>query len=291
VTTLQYLTLADPSNPAQPRHLAYYEWGDADDPDVVLCVHGLSRNGRDFDFLAQALSARCRVVCPDMAGRGKSDWLVNKADYTYATYLADINALLAHLALDSVAWVGTSMGGILGMMLAAEQPQRIRRMVLNDVGKIVSVRGLRRIRGYVGASGQFASAEEALAYLRIIAAPFGITTEAAWRQMFAASFTELPGGRYALAYDPGISQPLREQAAMPDIVADIDLSALWNAVQCPVLLLHGKDSDILTHEVAQAMCARAIPTRLIEFDNTGHAPALLEESRIAPVVDWLQDAK
>jgi pimeloyl-ACP methyl ester carboxylesterase len=287
VSRLNYLTLSDPSNPARPRHLAYYEWGDAANPDVVVCVHGLSRNGRDFDSLAQALASRYRILCPDMAGRGKSDWLTSKTDYSYATYVADMFAFFNALQLKKVDWLGTSMGGIIGMMLAAQQQGHIGRLILNDIGSVVSATGLKRILSYVGSSSVFAHADEAMATLKSIIAPFGITSEAHWQYMFTASFNPLPDGRYAFAYDPDISKPLKETLNTADAITDIDLTAIWNAIQCPVLILRGAQSDILARTTALAMCQRTAPTRLVEFEGAGHAPALLDEVQIRTVVDWL----
>jgi len=285
--TLHSLALADPSNPAQPRHLSYCEWGNAANTNVVVCVHGLSRNASDFDVLAEKLAPRFRVLCPDMAGRGKSDWLSNKTDYNYLTYLTDCTALLNTLKLEQITWVGTSMGGIIGMMLAAQQPARIKNMVLNDVGAIVSAQGLKRILGYVGSSSIFANAGEAMTYLKSVLAPFGITTEPEWQRMLEGSFNILPDGSYALAYDPAISQPFKEAATKADNIADVDLSVAWNAVPCPVLILRGAESDILRRETAQAMCQRAAPTKLVEFAGVGHAPALLSDEQTGIITEWL----
>jgi pimeloyl-ACP methyl ester carboxylesterase len=281
------LCLVDPSNPAQPRHIAYREWGNPANPYAVVCLHGLTRNSRDFDALAETLALRHRVICPDMAGRGKSNWLRHSSDYNYFTYLNDVNALLSHLQLNEVAWVGTSMGGIIGMMLAAQQPGRIVRMVLNDVGAIVSAQGLSRILGYAGAQSSFANASDAMAYLKSTYASFALSMEEDWQRFFDASLTPLPDGRYAVAYDPDLTRPLKEAAEEAETIADVDLSLFWNAVQCPVLILRGTQSDILTRATAQAMCKRPPLTKLIEIQDTGHAPALLDPKQIRIVVDWL----
>jgi pimeloyl-ACP methyl ester carboxylesterase len=284
---LHYLTLFDPFEPARPRHLAYYEWGDAANRHVAVCAHGLSRNGRDFDYLAKVLSPHFRVLCPDMAGRGKSDWLVNKADYSYSLYMSDCLALLHQLKLERVTWIGTSIGGIIGMMIAAEQKQHISALALNDIGAVVSAEGLRRILGYVGIGNAFfESRDAAMSYLKSVLAPFHITSEEHWRHMFEVSLTPLPGGRYALAYDPGINQPFRDAVSKTDGIADVDLTPFWKAVTCPVLLLRGERSDILPRAVAQAMCDRPQPVKLVEIMDTGHAPALLQESQIRIVADW-----
>jgi pimeloyl-ACP methyl ester carboxylesterase len=281
-----YITLADPSEPARPRHLAYWQWGDAKNPRTAVCVHGLSRNGRDFDVLAQELSRHFRVICPDMAGRGKSDWLVNKSDYNYPLYLSDCLTLLDHLGGNSVTWIGTSMGGIIGMMIAATQKHRISALALNDVGAVVSADGLRRILGYVGVGSTFENADAAMAQLKSVLAPFHITSDAHWQQMFGTSFTALPGGRYAFAYDPGINQPFRDAVSSSAGISDVDLTPFWSQITCPVLLLRGERSDILSAATAQAMCQRQQPVKFFEIKDTGHAPPLLEESQIRIIMDW-----
>lgn len=283
---LHYLTLIDPSEHARPRHLAYWEWGNPANPRAAVCVHGLTRNGRDFDVLAQALSTRFRVICPDMAGRGKSDWLVNKADYNYPLYLADSLALLSHLKLANVTWIGTSMGGIIGMMIAATQKQLIAALALNDVGAVVSAEGLRRIIGYVGVGRTFETAEAAMAQLKSVIAPFHITSDAHWQYMFNASFTTMPGGKYAFAYDPGINQPFRDAVSAPEGIKDVDLNLFWSQVTCPVLILRGERSDILNKATAEAMTQRPQPVKLFEIKDTGHAPPLLEESQVRIIMDW-----
>lgn len=285
---LNYLTLTDPYETGRPRHLAFWEWGDVANPRVLVCSHGLSRNGRDFDAVAQALSSDFRVICPDMAGRGKSDWLTNKADYTYSLYMSDSLTLLDELKLEHVTWLGTSMGGIIGMMIAAAQKNRISALGLNDIGAVVSAQGLKRILGYVGLGGTFDNAEDALKALKSIMAPFNITSEAHWQHMFAISFNNLPGGRYALAYDPGINQPFRDAVSSPQGIADVDLTPFWAQVSCPVLLLRGEKSDILPKATAEAMCKRDQPVKFFEIKDTGHAPALLEESQVRIIVDWVR---
>jgi len=284
---LYYLTLSDPYELARPRHLAYLEWGDKNNPNVVVCSHGLSRNAHDFDLLAEALSNRFRVICVDMAGRGKSDWLVSKSGYTYALYVADSLALLDHLKISRTLWLGTSMGGIIGMMIAAAQKQRISGLVLNDVGAVISAEGLKRILGYVGVGSAFKTAEEAMTYLKSVLAPFNITSEAHWKYMFDASFSVLPDGRYALAYDPGINQPFRDAVSKPEGIADVDLTAVWNEITCPTLLLRGERSDILPKAVAESMQQSRQSVKLVEIKDTGHAPALLDEAQIRLVTDWM----
>ena len=278
---LNYLTLTAPNNPAQPRHLAYYEYGDKTNHNVVICVHGLSRNGLDFELLANALAEKYRVICPDIAGRGKSDWLTNKDDYNYAIYVADIFALCWHLGLTQFDWVGTSMGGIIGMMIAAQQPNLIKKMVLNDVGSIVWAKGLKRISSYVGKQTDFTNEAEAKTYIDLNFSSWGIFSK---EKLFNATFTKLPNGSFALAYDPDISKAFLVNS---EEIKDVDLSAIWQAVTCPVLLLRGEVSDILSKETAESMCNRPAPTKLVEFAGIGHAPALMDDEQIGIIKDWL----
>ncbi len=283
-----YIALLQPSNPSKQRRFAFREFGDINNPNVVVCVHGLSRNAKDFDRLATALSSRYRVICPHMAGRGDSDWLDDKSGYNYLTYISDIAALLLHMKLTQVDWVGTSMGGIIGMMIAAQQPFLIKRMVINDIGAIVSAEGLKRILSFVGRKTVFDTRQEAMEALKFYLQPFGITQEADWDFMCEISFQQQPDGRYHFAYDPEIIKPFKEAAmAASNEVADVDLSMAWNAVQCPVLILRGAQSDILSASTAQAMLTRAAATKLVEFPSVGHAPALLSPEQIKVVTDWL----
>ncbi len=284
---LNYLTLSDPSYPVRPRHIAYYEYGDTKNPNIILCVHGLSRNGLDFEPLAQSLSAEYRILCPDMAGRGKSDWLENKSDYNYTTYVSDVMALIAHLKISRLDWIGTSMGGIIGMMIAAGYPPMIKRLILNDIGMTVASGGLKRIVGYVGTSRIFASAEEAESYMKSTFITFGLSTPEEWKILFDTSFNKLADGRYALKYDPDISQPFRAMASSNDEIKDIDLSNLWNMITCPALILRGETSDILTRKTAEAMQSSRPDVMLVEFAATGHAPALINSHQIKTITDWL----
>lgn len=282
-----FITLPSPSDLAKPRRIAYRSWGDATNTNIVVCVHGLSRNSRDFDRLSSKLSTKYRVICPDMAGRGDSDWLENKNDYNYFTYISDVLALLMYLHIPAVDWVGTSMGGIIGMMMAAQYPNVIKRMVLNDVGAKVSAAGLKRILGYVGSQSHFSTRAEAMSALKYYLAPFGIQSDADWDYMCDISFQVQPDGGYSFAYDPDITKPFRELAMASGVIADIDLTAYWLRVICPTLILRGAQSDILSSETAHAMLLRPSQTKLIEFQNVGHAPALIDEKQITPIIDWL----
>lgn len=269
------------------HHIAYLEWGSPQLPPLV-CVHGLSRNAHDFDFLARDLESYFHIYCPDMPGRGRSDWLENKLLYNYATYLADCVALLNHWQVESCDWVGTSMGGIIGMMLAAFHPQRIRRLVLNDIGMRVPKEGLKRITSYAGIKTRFSTRAEAEEYLRAAFTPFGIKEESHWQHLLAYSITEKAEDDFRLAYDPDILFGMKQETKNFTEINDVDLSAIWAAVQCPVLLVCGESSDILPKEVAREMVKGKSNVTLLEIPGVGHAPPLMESAQIRPVSHWLR---
>lgn len=268
--------------PSGFHRLAYNEWcGPAGAPTLV-CVHGLSRNARDFDAVAAALSRHYRVICPDMPGRGRSDWLPNPAEYSLPLYLADCAALIARLDIESVDWIGTSMGALIGMMLAAQRNSPIRKLVLNDAGAFVSGAGLNRIGGYLGNDATFESIEAMEATVRRDHAPYGPLSDAQWRKLTIDSAREKPGGGYGFNYDPRLADPYK---AGP--LGDVDLWSVWDAVCCPTLLLRGENSDIVSREVAEAMTERGPKATLVEFAGIGHAPQLLSEDQIGAVRDFL----
>jgi pimeloyl-ACP methyl ester carboxylesterase len=266
------------------HRVAYRDWGHPWCPRVVVCVHGLTRNGRDFDALAQALSGRFRVICPDMPGRGDSEWLPDPHDYTFPTYLTALTALLAHADIDAVAWVGTSMGGLLGMAVAAQRNTPVTRLVLNDVGPVLAPAALARIAGYVGLDPEFATFAELEAHIREVSAPFGALTDAQWTELARTTARQTADGRWKLKYDPGIAVPFASANAPPD------LWTLWDAIQCPTLLLRGAESDLLSRETAAAMRTRGPKARMVEFPGVGHAPMLLSPEQIAPVAAFLDGA-
>jgi len=259
------------------HRIHYTEWGAG---PVVLCVHGLTRNGRDFDRLAASLSGR-RVVCPDVVGRGRSDW-IDPAGYGYPQYLADMTALVARLGVDELDWVGTSMGGLIGMMLAAQPNSPVRRLVLNDIGPFVPKAGLERLAGYVGADPSFADLGEVEAYLRRVHAPFGPLADADWRHLAEHGHRRCSDGRLRLHYDPAIGKPFRDGT-----LADVDLWQLWDRIACPVLVLRGARSDLLLPATAAEMARRGPLARVVELPGIGHAPVLMSADQIAIVADWL----
>ncbi|MEO8558307.1 MAG: alpha/beta hydrolase [Rhodospirillales bacterium] len=262
--------------------LAYFEWGDAANTNVMLCVHGLTRRGRDFDFLAQALERDYRVLCPDMPGRGKSDWLNDKNDYDYLTYVAAAAALIARGGAASVDWVGTSMGGLIGMMVAAQPDSPIRKLVINDVGPFLPKAALERIGSYVGTDPRYDSLEALEKKLREDSASFGKLTDAQWHFLAEHYARLLPDGKWTPHYDPGIAVNIRK--AMP--AQDVALWPIWQQIRCPVLVLRGAQSDLLTAETAEKMKDRPYPTEIVTIAEVGHAPALLSEEQIEVIKRW-----
>jgi pimeloyl-ACP methyl ester carboxylesterase len=264
------------------HRVRYWEWGDAANPRVAICVHGLARNGRDFDVLAEALATTHRVLAVDMPGRGESEWLADPADYGFPTYLTTLTALIARSGADVVAWVGTSMGGLLGMAIAAQPRSPIARLVVNDVGPVIEPEALARIGTYVGLDPTFASYEEIEGYIRSVSAPFGPLTDAQWRHLTVTNVRQRADGRWGLAYDPGIAVPFR---ASP---APADLWGLWDAIRCPTLVLRGERSDLLSAATAAAMRCRGPRPEVVEFAGIGHAPTLLDPAQVDPVVAFLR---
>jgi pimeloyl-ACP methyl ester carboxylesterase len=263
--------------------MAYLEWPGPDAGRPILCVHGLTRSNRDFDALAAALAAHARVFCPDMPGRGKSDWLSLTADYAYPTYVSAIASLLARLDVSEVDWVGTSMGGIIGMMVASLPGNPIRRLVLNDIGGCIPAEGLQRLSGYVGTDPSFADPSGLEADFRRNAAPFGPLTDAQWHYLARVSTRQRPDGTYGYNYDPRIGDAFRQGEPK-----DVDLWPIWDAIKVPTLVIRGAESDLLRHDDAVAMTQRGPCARLVELPGIGHAPALMADDQIALVRDFLQ---
>lgn len=269
------------------HRMHYTDWGDAANPRVVICVHGLSRNCRDFDALAQALQPDFRVVCPDVAGRGRSDWLAAKEDYGYPQYLADTTALIARITASgekTIYWVGTSMGGILGMLLASLPNTPVRKLVLNDVSIVIPKAMLERIANYVGMDPRFRTFQELEAYVRAVSAPFGPLTDAQWHHLTLHGAKQYDDGSWGMCYDPGIGLPFRKGP-----LADIDLTPYWDQVACPTLLLRGAQSDLLLKDMALQMARHGPKPRLVEFAGIGHAPMLMAEDQIKVVRDFLRE--
>ena len=264
------------------HRMAYREWGDPMNPRVLICVHGLTRNGRDFDTLASVMCRDYRVVCPDVVGRGRSEWLKVKGDYALPQYVADMITLIARLDVESVHWVGTSMGGLIGMLIASQPGNPIHRLVLNDVGPVVTAASIERIGQYVGTAPRFADMEQAEAYLREVCAPFGALADAQWRHLTENVVTKVEDG-WAMAYDPGIGEPFRKNP----LVEDVDLWPVYDAIRCPTMVMRGAESDLLERETAEEMSRRGPCARVVEVADVGHAPMLLDEVQIGEVRDFL----
>lgn len=264
------------------HRVVYYEWGERDNPNVVVCVHALGRNGRDFDVLGEALSATHRVLAPDMPGRGASEWLRDPMDYVAPTYLTTLTALIAASGADEIAWVGTSMGALLGIVAAATPGTPVRTLVVNDAGPIVEAAALARIRDYFGADRSFATYEALETYVREISTPFGPLTDAQWEHVTRTNARQRPDGTWAVGYDPRIAIPFRENPA------PANLWPLWDAIRCPTLVLRGAQSDLLSAATAHAMSERGPRPRVVEFAGVGHAPMLLARDQVDVVVGFLR---
>lgn len=269
--------------PSGLHRMAYLEWGDTDNPRVVVCVHGLTRCARDFDFLAAELSRDYRVICPDVVGRGDSDWLKNPMEYAIPTYAADMVTLIARLDVESVHWVGTSMGGLIGMMLAALPDTPISRMVLNDVGPVVTAVSLERIGAYVGKAPRLPSIEAAEQLVRLVSAPFGPHTDAQWRFLTEHVVRREADGAYRMHYDPAIAVPFNASAPHKDMA----LWSFWDAMRCPTMAIRGEHSDLLTRETLAQMAARGPRAKTVELAGIGHAPTLIQPDQVALVRAFL----
>jgi pimeloyl-ACP methyl ester carboxylesterase len=269
------------------HRMAYWEWGDPSNRNVVVCAHGLSRQGRDFDTLARALCDTWRVVSVDVVGRGQSDWLADPMGYSIPGYVADMVTLLARLDAESVDWVGTSMGGLIGLGLAALPQSPLRRLVLNDVGPTVQPASLQRIGTYLGQPAHWATVEEAADALWAISQGFGPHTREQWIELTRPQLKP-DGDGFKPHYDPAIAVPFK--AITPEI-AKAGEAMLWHAydsLRLPVLLLRGAQSDLLSHDTAQVMTQRGPRARLVEFAGVGHAPTLVAPDQVAAVSEFMR---
>jgi pimeloyl-ACP methyl ester carboxylesterase len=266
--------------------MAYTEWGDPDNARVLVCAHGLTRLGRDFDRLARALSGRYRVVCPDVVGRGRSDWLRDPAHYVVPQYVTDMVALVARLGADEVDWVGTSMGGLIGIALAGQAEAPIRRLVVNDVGPRLDAAAIGRIGAYVGAPVSFATVDEAVDYISVVAAPFGLTKREDWRELVEPAVRR-DGDRWVLHYDPQIAVPFKSVTAQGAAAAEAAMWRCWDGIRAPTLIVRGERSDLLTRDTMEEMTRRNPRARGTEVAGVGHAPTFMFEHEIALVRDFL----
>ena len=291
--TLEFVTCPETEG---AHRMAYWQWGQADAHHLVLCVHGLTRQGRDFDVLAQALCQRAqdlghpiRVVCPDVVGRGKSDWLKPPVQYQLPTYAADMFALLAKLQPSTLDWLGTSMGGLIGMAVAgfAQAPPfaKVRRLVLNDVGPAIEPAALLRIGQYLGKFGTYASAQDAADVLWQVSSSFGPHTAA--KPMLIP--TADGSGRLTLHYDPALAEPFKTMTAEAAAQGEALLWQAYDQITAQTLLVRGAESDLLSSVTAQAMTQRGPKARLVEFAGVGHAPTFVTDDQVQTLLSFLLD--
>ena len=269
------------------HNMAYTEWGDPANPRVLVCVHGLTRCGRDFDDLARAMCDEYRVVCPDVVGRGQSDWLDDKSLYVIPQYAADMVTLLARLDADTVHWIGTSMGGLIGMGLAAQKRSPLQRLILNDVGPVLAAASLARIGEYLGSAPRFDDIEHAEQYVRLVSEPFGTLSDAKWRHLTVHTTRVGADGKVEFRYDPGIAAPYVAEMNSAGVGHDVEMWPLYDAVRCPTLVLRGERSDLLSAATAQLMTERGPRARVEVVPGVGHAPMLMAEAQIRLVRDFL----
>lgn len=281
--------------------VSYLEWGETIEDNIpIICVHGLTRNARDFDSLAQYLVNQGRhVFCPDIVGRGDSDWLKDPQHYTYEQYIADMNTLIARIGAKQIDWVGTSMGGLIGMILASLPNTPIRRLVINDIGPQVPLKGIQRLSQYAGKDPEFTSLEDAKRYFKTIYAEFGTLTEEQWQQVTEHSVTKNSQGNFVTKLDHGVKLTsskskiawhslLHPQKALEGTLFDIDLWHIWRKVTCPVFVIHGSKSDILTHQIIDKMHKiHPEDMAVLEVADAGHAPALMDTRQHELIHQWL----
>lgn len=283
------------------HRIAYTEWGEQNpSASAVICVHGLTRNSRDFDALAKFLSLKGHhVFCPDIVGRGNSSWLSNSQQYNFERYIIDMNILISRTGATQIDWIGTSMGGIIGMMMAALANTPIRRLILNDVGPQIPINALWHMAKYVGKDPVFSSKEEAKQYFKIIYAEFGNLTEEQWDYFTAHSIRERSPGVFISNYDPSIHelklkwQSVKEffyspHKALEGVLFDIDLWSFWRSIACPVLVIRGKSSHLLLPEHIKRMKRSHSQVEVYEVADAGHAPALLDLSQHEAILNWLE---
>lgn len=266
--------------------MAYREWGDPANPHVLLCVHGLTRSSQDFDTVAQKMAHRTKVVSVDIPGRGRSDWFSNPAHYAVPNYVAACVALVARLNAQKLDWLGTSMGGLIGMGYASLPNNPIRKLILNDVGPSLNLEALQRIGTYVGADVKFDTRAQAHQYIRAISAPFGPHTEEQWAHLCDTVLVE-KDGEFILHYDPSISAGFKDITAPVVQAMEAALWAAYDTIKTPTLLIRGENSDLLSPKTALEMTQRGPKARLIEVKGVGHAPTFMQDDQIQLVSDFL----
>jgi len=269
------------------HRLNYLEWGNPAEfkhQETLLCVHGLTRNARDFDFFAGKLCDQYRVVCPDVVGRGESDHLNSAEGYNYLQYNSDMSSLIARLGVTEVNWVGSSMGGIIGMVLASVAQSPIKRLIVNDIGPDVSRDSLMAMAEYIGRSGEFDSLDDVEEYQRNIYSEFAPMTDEDWAQMAKYSSRRTPHGKFVMKTDSRVGDAFRDSISY----FNLDMWDIWEKITCPVLVLRGANSSFLSSATAQKMLTCGPETTLVEIENAGHTPTLRNDEQVAVVADWLE---
>ncbi|GKS68101.1 pimeloyl-ACP methyl ester carboxylesterase [Nitrosomonas sp. PY1] len=287
------LLVSTPSSDKKPRkarQIAYTDWGDPQNPHVVICAHGLTRNCRDFDYLARALESEYRVIAFDVVGRGRSDWLEEACDYNfYPLYLSDATSLIAHIQAQYNAritfdWVGISMGALIGMILSIQPqaPAMFRKLIMSDIGPLIPATALTRISDYVDLDPRFDTFEAFKTYMKKISESFGPLTDAQWNHMAIYSMREYDDGTYGFRYDPKIGISLKEFE-----IKDIDLWQQWDQMTVPTLVLRGTESDLLSVDTAAQMKIRGPKAQIVELPGIGHAPTIMDKQQIQIVRNFI----
>ena len=274
-------------------HKVYYRsYGHHNTDNTLVCVHGLTRNSADFHFLAQALLHHFHLVCPDIVGRGRSDRFKEARHYSYHQYLADMNVLMQRLQVSKIDWLGTSMGGLIGMVLASLPSTPIRRLILTDVGPFIPIEAIERLQTYASIPMEFQNLSEADAFLKVAYAPFGPMGPDAWKYFFEHTLRPTPEGTYTLDYDSRATAAVEENKSdaigvMQDNLGNVTFWNFWDKITCPVLLVRGKHSDIVPQHVLDEMHTRGPKFEYVEIEDAGHAPSLTQANQIVPIVNWL----
>lgn len=271
--------------------MSYKEWGDEHNPNVLVCVHGVTRVGDDFDNLARALCGHYRVVCPDVVGRGRSGRLRNPQLYRIPQYVSDMVTLVARLT-DGVSdtgidWFGTSMGGLIGVALASLADNPIRKLVLNDIGPTLDPAALQRIGDYIGQELRFPSFKLAAKFVREVSLSFGEHSEAEWRKLASDVLRQDQDGQWVRHYDMGLALPFRSATPEATKADEAMLWAAYDAIRCPTLVVRGAESDLLSRETAHSMTQRGPHAALVEIPHVGHAPTFLHDDQIAIAKNFL----
>ena len=272
-------------SPTGLHHMSYKEWGDANNPNILICAHGVTRVGDDFDSLARALAGHYRVICPDVVGRGRSGRLLDPRMYLVPQYVSDMVTLIARVTAHNegaqIDWFGTSMGGLIGMALASLPGNPVRKLGLNDIGPTLDPAALLRIGDYIGQDLRFPDFDAAARFVREVSLSFGEHSDDQWHKLASDVLRQQDDGQWVRHYDMGLAQPFR--SATPES-AKADEAALWacyDAIRCPTLLVRGANSDLLSHATAMEMTARGPKAKLVEIPNVGHAPTFIHDDQIA----------